>query len=168
MNSLLHNAEDIPLSDNDIRSILNGRCNILSYDELERYTSLDDALGAHRVLILLYQFSGTTIGHWVGCWEHRGKIYHYDSLGLRPDAESGRSHYTALIAGSQMPVSINTHQHQLVRHHTNTCGRHVALRILFGGSSHDQYHKLITGAIDIRHPDDLVTAFTLSHTLKYQ
>lgn len=165
MNRLIHNAEQLPTTDRAIRSILKDKCNILSYTELMEYSSITDALGPHKALVLLYQFPGEGVGHWVSCWEWRGRLWHYDSYGLQPDEEVHDTHYSDLLVASNLPVVVNPYRHQHFRDQSNTCGRHVALRLLFGAYDHEAYDALVREGLKIRRPDDLVTALTITHTL---
>lgn len=166
LETLIHRAEDIPLSDRDIMSITGGRVVVRVYEELSHMRSIEQALGMHGAMVLLYTFKDTQIGHWVACWLYKGVLYHYDSLGLEPDAEmDGHTTYSTLLAQSPYPIEINRHQHQLVKEHVNTCGRHAALRVLFGAMNHDSYHKMITAPLQLRHTDDITTALTITHAL---
>ena len=166
MDKLIEAGEDIPLSDSDIDSILDGQVRILSYSELKGYNSLHNALGPHQAMVLLYQFPGETVGHWVACWIHGGKVWHYDSYGLNPDAETrGETWYSGLLADSGLEVMTSRYKHQEFREHINTCGRHAALRLLFGAHTHDQYNEIVTSSC--LSPDALATAMTLTHSLKH-
>lgn len=165
INTIISKAENIPFTETDIRSLVGNNVNILSYEELMSKKSIHDALAPHGTLILLYQFQGTNVGHWVACWMHGMRIYHYDSYGFSPDYESGQLHYTKLLHESGFEVLVNPHAHQYIKEHTNTCGRHVCMRLLFGSYDHDKYNAMVREAVKLDTPDDIVTAMTITHGL---
>lgn len=51
----VYNLINKPLSDDDVLKICNYKANLMTYPELVEYDNIDDALGKHKALILLYE-----------------------------------------------------------------------------------------------------------------
>lgn len=220
---LLNNAEDIPFSDSDIRTLLGRSVRIYSYEQLYGIQHVDEMFNVrkatghlddflsdrqgdeHAILpiygrggkhsmtdqetsssgeafhpsgvpmaVVLYQFEGTEVGHWIALWKSKDKdtqeqiLHHYDSMGFEPDHETGHKKYTQLLEQSGMRVDVNVFEHQRFKDHTNTCGRHACMRLMHHFLSHAKYDRMMKkhdkgNILSLRTPDDLVTAFTITH-----
>jgi hypothetical protein len=151
-------AENFDLSEGDINRITDGRANIMAYEDLERYDNINDILGQYGAVVILYE-TKKGFGHWV-CLFKTGETHleFFDPYGLNVDEElkiapefnlrehNGvlNPHLSVLIAKSNYKVSYNKTKLQKVLEHTNTCGRHVGMRIRFRDVSLPEYIKLIT------------------------
>lgn len=134
---------DKALSDKDIMRLLRGKANIMTYQELQKYNSLDDALGPHGALVLLYT-TKNNYGHWVCVFRvNKDTVEFFDSYGYSPDDQLnfipqyfrernyGRyPHLTALLYESGYNIVYNEYQLQDEKKGVNTCGRWCVLRIL--------------------------------------
>ncbi len=140
----IFNAENIALTGEDVHKITQGKCNVLAYQELEKYNSIDDVLSKDGSAIILYQLT-SLFGHWVSIFRVDDKTLEYfDSYGLPVDGELKFSqehlrrhkgnivpHLTALIKQSDhgYKVIYNNIALQRLRKNENTCGRFASLRV---------------------------------------
>jgi hypothetical protein len=77
---------NIALNGNEIVEALDGKCKVLSYDELLKYDTIDEALYPYNKLVILYfwDFSNNVkSGHYIAIRKDRIKnvIYVFDSYG---------------------------------------------------------------------------------------
>src|SRR4051812_3506431 len=76
-----------PLSDNSVSEMLNGKSNVILYNQLAKYKNLEDVFGKDGSFVVLYQTS-KNFGHWACVFKRsRKKIEIFDSLGYYPDNE---------------------------------------------------------------------------------
>ncbi len=161
---------DKSLSDKEILNLIDGKANVLTYSELENYDNIDDALGPHNALILLYQTTGENYGHWTCVFKNGNEINFFDPMGIFPDDENkwipkknkkvkydDYLHLTNLLYGSGYNVIYNEVPLQKDDNGINTCGRHCALRLIFRDIPHEKYIKFMKQFDD---PDLLVTYLT--------
>jgi len=135
--------EQISLSESDIKTMLNGQCNVLTYPELVNYDNINDAMGPHGALILLYM-TNQNYGHWVCAFKRNNNaIEFFDSYGFFPDDElklipeyfrkvSNQlyPHLTYLLLKSKNKIEYNNVQLQKLKKDVNTCGRWCIVRIM--------------------------------------
>ena len=157
IDKIIKKSEDIDLSGNDIMRITEGKTNMLSYDKLEEYNNIDEVLGPHGCVVILYQTKENT-GHWVCLFKRDNNVLEFfDPYGLVLDQELPLStynlqrhngvltpHLTALIKQSSYKVSNNIHKLQEFKHDVNTCGRWVSLRVKWRSKSLSEFIKLLT------------------------
>ena len=163
-------AESIPLSIEDLKKITNNECNIIQYHEMEPMTNIDQIFGDFDSCIVLYELQGN-IGHFIAVIRNReeNKLIHYDSYGFHPDEEMNLFEhkvplYSRLFYASEYIYDINVYKHQLFKNHSQTCGRHACLRVIYRHLSNDEYNKFITSKPKITNPDQLVTVMTMAAT----
>lgn len=74
---------DTPSSDNQIKKLFGGKCNVYSYDQIHLHTSLRSLLEPYGFAIILYIWKDkpSMIGHWVAIAYHNNKVIFFDSLG---------------------------------------------------------------------------------------
>ena len=130
----------IPLSDSDIRNHL-GSSKIVEYGELKNYDKITDLLPRKLDYAIILPQRKKGEGHWI-CLARRGNnIYHYDSLGNRPDKylkwtprqlrrslgqdEPHLSHLLNDWVYEGKNVRFNDLPYQSSEPHVQTCGRHV-------------------------------------------
>lgn len=171
MLNLLKYVKKKPLSSEDILTICENGANLLTYPELTKYKTLDEALGRKRALILLYE-TEQNYGHWVCVFKlNSNTIEHFDPYGLKPDKElkfvpanyrkvSGQDypHLTALLYNSGYEITYNEYKLQKMKKDTNTCGRWVAMRIAMRMLPLEEFVKLFK--LKGLTPDDVVTLLT--------
>lgn len=166
--------ENIALSNTDIFKILGGNAKLVLYPNLIKYKSIDDVLGGKPV-ILLFE-AKKNYGHWTALWKKGNTIYFFNPYGGYPDdgLKYIPEHFAKLnnenvpylsILLYNSPYKLNYNEYQYQRHDPDikTCGRHVAVRLLFKSMSDSQYHKFIknfTKKYNID-ADKLVTLLTI-------
>ena len=135
--------KQISLSESNIKTMLNGQCNVLTYPELVNYDNINDAMGPHGALILLYM-TNQNYGHWVCAFKRNNNaIEFFDSYGFFPDDElklipeyfrkvSNQlyPHLTYLLLKSKNKIEYNNVQLQKLKKDVNTCGRWCIVRIM--------------------------------------
>jgi hypothetical protein len=152
-------SEQIDLSGADIERITDGKCQIMSYEDLQHIQTLDEVLGEFGSAIILYQ-TKEDYGHWVSLikYDDRGIIEFFDPYGygideelkiieqlhLRHDGIKPTPHLTALIRQSPYKVKTNTQKLQKISSEINTCGRWCALRVRFKAASLIKFINLMT------------------------
>lgn len=172
MQKIAKNLEKKSLSDKDILNLVSGKANLLTYSELMKYDNIDDALGRHGALILLFE-TKQNFGHWCAVIRvNKNTVEHFDSYGYKPDEElkwtadhlrrkHGKvyPHLTWLLYNSKYPkITYNEHKFQKYKKGVNTCGRWTALRIIFKKLPLNKFKQLFSGnSVD---PDLMVTLLT--------
>tara|TARA_R110000787_G_scaffold1972_2_gene8203 strand:- start:908 stop:1456 length:549 start_codon:yes stop_codon:yes gene_type:complete len=154
-------SENIDLSENDILRITDNKTHILTYDQLKNFDNIDDVLGYHKSVVILYQTTRTE-GHWVSLLAYDNNLEFFDPYGYGIDEElkiiekihlkeksSGgippESPYLLyLINKSNYIIKVNTKQLQQKSSDINTCGRWVSLRIRFRDVTLRRFIELMT------------------------
>lgn len=168
------NAEKISLSDDDLRNITNNKVSIYMYEDLEKFTSIDQILLPYNSIILLYQTEAENIGHWVCLMKiNDNTLEFFDSLGYTVDQELKLStynirvhngipvpHLTHLISLSNYKLICNTVKFQENVRDVNTCGRWVAVRIRLKHLSLKKFTTLFHN-LQYQIPDFWISAVTV-------
>ncbi len=161
------------LSDDDIKHILKGKTNIISYSDLHKYRSLDDLLRPYGTAVILYETKKDS-GHWVALIKQPNNVVEFfDSYGFKPDSElkwvpkelkeglnEDHTYLIRLLLGSGYKVEYNHHQLQSKAIGHSECGRHVATRILLKDIPIDSYAKFLKSGGYKMKPDKVVTIVT--------
>lgn len=134
------------ISAEEIKRLVPG-VKIMTYPELFRYQNLDQVLPVGGKIALLYVNDirgGSTVGHWTGLMRRGKTVEAYDSYNMEPDEQ-----FKAIDrAATNQPnnqlskllldfndrggrVEYNEDQHQSRDPSQQTCGRHVAIRLMF-------------------------------------
>ena len=170
-------AEDIPITDDDIRKLTNFEVSIVMYHELANVRNILDIFKESNRVILFYELMGD-VGHWVCLIKdiEKRRIIFYNSYGLPPDGEINlfkhKEAYLSRALGltpSPWGIDINPFQHQRFKNHVNTCGRHSAVRAIYWRMSNAEYDKFISDEVRVQHPDEKTTMLTmlpLQYTIK--
>ena len=135
---------DYPLNSDDLNVLLPG-VPIFTYPEL-RGKRLEDILSTCGKVVILFLTTGISMGHWI-CVFRRGadELHFFDSYGLRPDGErKWLSHDKLVQLNEADPIVSNLFKEahnrgldcwysetafQNARDESETCGRHVAVRL---------------------------------------
>jgi len=141
-----------PISDNDIRTICNGRVEVLSYKMLSDLANRGQNLmqmfkpEKNNCICLLYQWPGQAVGHWVAIIydENTDEINFFNSYGYPPDRETNQQLLTKMLAYTLKKININTTRYQTLSDNVSTCGLHSAIRCVFNEYNNKEYHKMIT------------------------
>lgn len=145
MNRYIRTAENYYLSDDDLRKATNGRCNIVLYDDIENYSSIDEILGENNCAFVLIELFSKTSGHWVFIQRNNhGILEWFDPYGHKPDyyifnnkhhknknGGFARPHLTFLLLENNESLIYNPFKFQNVSKNISTCGRWVLLRFKF-------------------------------------
>lgn len=160
----------VSLSDLDVLKLVNNKARVMLYKDLAKYQTLDEALGPHGAIFLLYE-SEPQYGHWTVIWRrNKDTINFFDSYGTFPDEQIwwndketqlklGQSipYLSYLLINSDYPnLEYNDYQYQKDGKDINTCGRFAALRLLLRDWSPEQFQKVFGN----KNADDLVTIIT--------
>lgn len=146
------------------------------YSQLKSYSSVEQLLGKEGFIVILYETSSRTSGHWTCLTKtFEGKLRFCDSYGLYPDDEDQYAHtnalipkyLTALISKSNMPFEYNQVDYQRKSSSVSTCGRFASFfSITAREMTLDEVKTFLTGnASSILNSDFIVTAYTM-HTLR--
>lgn len=173
MDKLILDAEDVDLSGRDIKRMVDGKTNIMAYEQLKTYSNLEQVLSPYGSCVLLYQTT-ENYGHWVVLIDRGNKMLEfYDSYGLAPDEElkldnqfhlrihGGKitPHLGALIQAGGWSVKYNHEQLQEQLSDINTCGRYCVMRLIYKDLSIRKFNDLLTKN-KYYHPDFWVSAMT--------
>jgi hypothetical protein len=159
------------LSDSDIRRLLGRGIKIWNYPQLQDLNNIDEMFDEKGRAILLFPNSAPTSGHWTAILRRPQMIEFFDPYGDKPEAQKkglGRSRLqeydiekpdlTRLLRQSGLPVYYNHHGFQRESPNVATCGRHSAVRLLFGDKTLDEYDDMLEQSGES--PDDFVSKMT--------
>jgi hypothetical protein len=139
MDHYIHNAEDVDLTGQDIRTKTNNGVLPMSYSELAKYQTIDQLFQRSNYICLLYE-TRSNYGHWVLISKlSENTVEFFDPYGLSVDQElkyvpdnyrkelnEDIPHLTLLLRGYKV-VSSNS-KLQKFKENVNTCGRHCVMR----------------------------------------
>ena len=171
--SLIKNAEKVELDGDTMMLITENKCNLMTYEELENISSIDEAFKGKEGVILLYQRADNN-GHYCLLFkENASTLSFFDPYAFKMDSELAFSdynlrkhggeqvpHLTALIEKSNYKLNQNTTQFQKKRNDINTCGRHVCVRFRMREYSNAEYNNLFK-SVD---SDFYVSCLTILYT----
>ena len=141
-------AMNEPLSDRELLSLVEGKANLLTYDEFAKYDNIDAALGKYGALIILY-LTDQNMGHWTCVFRNQDyDLEFFDSYGYKPDDEFAfipeffrayyqqiKPHLSKLLYDSGYGIIYNEHPLQSSESFLrgedppSTCGYWVACRL---------------------------------------
>lgn len=165
------------LSGDELLCLVGNKAKLLTYEQLESYDSIFDAMGPHKALILLY-CTEKNRGHWTCVFSRDNQcIEFFCSYALKPDDQlrfvprhmrerlkEDHTHLTNLLLSSDKEIEYNDHPLQNEDPHVAaTCGRWVAARLLFRALPIDDFAKKFK-KIGKWSSDDIVTAFTQDYS----
>lgn len=163
-------AKEVGLSDEEVLRLVDGRSNLVLYEDIHNYKTIDDLLYPYDACIILYVFQKKpyTFGHWVLMHKRGNELEYFDSYGkeidypldevpknLKKQTNQDYAYLTKLIVDSPYKIQYNDHQFQESDPKIKTCGRYVALRLLLKDLSLKKFEKLFKN-----NPDDVVTFLT--------
>jgi hypothetical protein len=170
---LIGNAEKVSLTGEQMELITEGKCRVVTYEELENCETIDDCFRDKLGLIILYQ-KKSNFGHWSVLYKtSNDTLNFFDSYGFQMDTELKFSdfnlrqhngvetpHLTALIDKSHYKLTQNKVQYQKRENDLNTCGRHACVRFRMREYNNKQYADLFK-KVD---SDFYVSALTLLYS----
>lgn len=169
MNNIIDRLKSISFSDKDILQAVDNEANLLRYPELSEYSNIDQVLGPYDAAIILYE-TKEAYGHWVCIFKSsHDTLEFFDPYASKPDDELSKipmhfrlmnneliPHLTRLLYKSPYDVIYNEDRLQKLEHDVNTCGRHVAMRLVMREMPLAEYQELFEGI----NADDAVTMLT--------
>ena len=160
-----------PVSGEALLALVGGKGKVVRYRDLADVGSVDELLGPHGRVFILYE-SQPGYGHWTVLLR-RGKnsVELFDSYGLPVDDEldflpvrfrqetgQARAHLSQLLGHSPYRIEYNNHRLQSTRPGIATCGKWCALRALNSRMGVDAFARRVRAECRRRKlsPDELV------------
>lgn len=142
--------------------LVEGKANLTTVNNLRKYNHIDDVLGEHGAVILLYEMKPHN-GHWVCLFRlNDNTLYFFDPYGLKPDEQLKFGKYSKpylgqLLSNSGYNVKYNNKDIQRYCKSVSTCGKFVAFKLLFRNMPNNKFISLF---LDNKHydPDFWVSA----------
>lgn len=142
------------------------------YSDLRKYKSAQQLIGKEKRVVILYQTSSRTSGHFVALYERfDGVLCFCDSYGLKYDAEIQYAEYdqplprylTNLIENSGMDIDYNKVDYQRKQSRIADCGRYSSFFCTVGQQAtfREIQTMLTTNQDAFLIPDHIVTMVTL-------
>ena len=173
MDKIVKKLRDKSLSGEDIMKLVDNKANLITYPELAEYKNIDECLKPHGAAVILVE-TKENYGHWICIFKQNNKVLEYfDPYGLKVDEalkfipnnfriknNEKFPHLSYLLLNSKYVLTYNHYKLQKFMKDVNTCGRHVAFRLILRNIDLDTYIKLLTknNSYD---PDFWVSALTL-------
>lgn len=170
MDKLIEQLRKYPYSGHDIMEILDKKTKILKYSDLKNFKTIDEVFKPFNCFVLLYE-TKKNYGHWVCVLKHGKQIEYFDPLGyfiddiiynlntnLKKELHQEEPYLSNLLLNSKYDIIYNKHKIQQSNKDISTCGRHIAMRLVFQDLSLEQYFKLLKNSK--LNPDNLVTYMT--------
>jgi len=171
--------KSIPVTDSYIKKKLGGKCNIILYRNLHKYTNIDQLFGGtylggptpYRCCIILFE-SKEGYGHWVCLFKRDNIISFFDSYVGYPDdslpkidknfrkiSNQMEPILSKLMLGSNYKLEYNSTPLQEKNKKISTCGRWCILRILYWFLDEKEFNELINSYKNnvLKTSDDVVT-----------
>lgn len=146
------------LTDTDLLDYVDSK--IVEYPTLEYIDDIDDLFLEDSCILFIPNTSRNNIGHWVCLIKHDKTIEYFDSYGREPDPQSylkgSYPFLSNLLYNSNYRLIYNNIK--LQGKGTNTCGRHVIVRILLKKYPLSVFYKVLKNFNN--NIDDLVTWIT--------
>lgn len=147
-----------PLSYDDISYILQGQANIILYEQIHNFKTMDDLLGPTKACVILFQTRSPTQGHWCCIFLRKKSLEFFDPYGtiyddnlkkinskLRRTTYQDYPYLTKLSCDSKYKLEYNEWQFQRYSKNIQTCGYHCCTRIIFKHLTLNQYKKIFYG-----------------------
>lgn len=160
--------EQKPLSDVDMRNLMDGHCNVVLYSDLHNMNSIDEVLGPYNCCMLLWQWV-PGYGHWCCLSKHGDEVEYFDPYGypcwhwidhipegFREESHQDYSYLGDLLVESPYELSYNQYDFQGKGRGISTCGRWSVARGLLKDMSLDEFKDLFLSI----YGDKLVTILT--------
>lgn len=145
-------------TDDQILKVAGPHTKLITYPQLKRYKTLDQAFGNKKNLILLYvhdESPNSITGHWCAIIRHPHSYEFWDSYGMMPDdiimmksdedrANTHQEHnyLSSLLFNSKKNIEFNEFQFQNNDKDINTCGAHTGVRCRFSDISLNDYQHI--------------------------
>lgn len=181
------NPMSISLSGDQIKSLVPYPINIYQYPDIKHFKNIDDLLRPSGATVILFNTNETNegmFGHWTCLLktiddDNNDSINFFDSYGIVPDDEKKmiNKHFMNIIGQTANYLSkllldaktinndvveYNEKKLQQMKPNINTCGRHVAIRLILKDLSMNDYQKFMDQLKSKykKSPDEIVTILT--------
>lgn len=166
--AIVSSFKDQDLSGDEIFK-LTGKYPVI-FSDLGKYQNVTDLLGKENYVIILYQTSSYTTGHYISLSKNdtTGKVRYFDSYGIAnplreiqytPFDQKLPNYLASLLAG--VDYESNTFDYQ-ASGKVSTCGRWSSLASLFHNFSLLEFHQLFKGNQGfLSNTDNCATILTL-------
>lgn len=176
LDTLVKDAERVPLSNQDVIDIAMGQTTVVRYSDLPQHESIFDVLEPYGNAIIFYEVDSRNSGHWVSVLYHEdiNVLEFFDSYGLTDKQilgqattsslyMQGKPYLTYLLDKAQREqgckIIFNTKRLQSKRSQIATCGRYAAFRSRMRHVKYSQFINLFNGN---NYPADyLISALTV-------
>ena len=138
----IEEIEHKSLSDTDVKKVLGRSCKILKYNQLSKYSDLDQLLSKDKDYVVILIENSFNEGHWCGLLRYNNMYEWFDSYGFPVDAylkwaamqKRKQLHeyipcLSELLDKSNKECIYNSIKDQEMSNQINTCGTHVCCRI---------------------------------------
>jgi hypothetical protein len=164
---LFDRIQDYSLSNDDVEQLV-GPIRFIKYGDLDDET-YESIFRKRDQVVILFLTKSDSYGHWLALLKHPGDIVEvFDSYGTSVDGQrrwisTDKKHkwdqhdpqFLDLLKGH---CKIVFNDRKLQKENVNTCGRHVAVRIMHSDKDLQRYYKLIEDSGESA--DDFVTIVT--------
>ncbi len=149
---------DNPLSGQDIKNYFGGECNVISYNQIKKFKSINELLGKYGRCVILYIWAKNPepFGHWQCVFKNKnGNIEVFDSFGswidsflnkidknFRINTGQNYKYLTKLLYDSGYNVEYN--DKKLQDSNSSTCGKWCVLRMMMNKLNIDEFNKLFS------------------------
>jgi len=159
-----------PLSDLEVEKLTGYKYKVIPYPDLINYKTIDEVLGPNGGAVILYE-TLPNYGHYTAIFRRDyNTLEHFDSLGYKLDKELNKinknfrreSNQTAILS----KLILNSHYKNYIYNEkplqknklgVSTCGRWIALRLLFRDLNHKEFINLFK---DIKDKDNFIVYLT--------
>lgn len=132
--------EQVPLSDVDVKNLMDGHCNVHLYRDLKRIKSVDELLGPYDCCMILFEWQAG-YGHWICLSKHGDLVEYFDPYGkyidywlqeidpvFAKESNQNHSYLSRLLIKSPYELSYNEFPFQKRSKNISTCGRWSVVR----------------------------------------
>ena len=175
MNKILEHLEAKPLSGGDILDAVDGQTKVIRYSAIHRFRTIEQLLAPFDSAVILYE-TRKGFGHWTCVFLNRktGVLEFFDPYGKPIDSqlnfipkdikEATHQDYpylAKLMLASPYKLAYNQEPLQKSKNDINSCGRHVAMRLIMRDLGIKEYLQFLKqqrgGALN---PDGVVSMLT--------
>jgi hypothetical protein len=175
MNKILGHLEAKPLSGSDIQDAVDGQTKVIRYSAIHRFRTIDQLLAPYDSAVILYE-TREGFGHWTCVFLNRrtGVLEFFDPYGkpidsqldhippaLKASTYQDYPYLAKLMLASPYKLTYNQKPLQKLGGDVNSCGRHVAMRLVMRDLPISQYQQFLLqkkgGALN---PDGVVSMMT--------
>ncbi len=142
------NKQDYPLSNYDIKNLLDNNIKIVLYSELNKYANIDELLYPFNAFILLIE-TRPRYGHWVSVIKiNDSDIEFFNSYGGYPDYTLNKMsdnfpYLSMLLYKCDYNLFYNEFAFQKHDSDVKTCGRHSVCRVMYKNLDIYEYKQIL-------------------------